>query len=445
MHRGTLTAQGILIRGKRESSCFGLLGADKDVLIPYFNVLSGVPAGTGTRVAFVQPEKPHTVDSIVLEFNRSEQPDQTDALMDENHGSSVFGTHPILRHKLFIIINPHGGPGKADHIFRRFCKPVFDAAGVSMEIVYTTHSKHATTIAREADLASYDAIVCVSGDGIPHEVINAIMKRPDAAQILQRVPICQLPGGSGNALSNSVTGGDNFGICSLNVIKGIAFAVDLMYITQGSDHLWSFLSQSYGIIADCDLGTEDWRWMGGARFTVGVVLKTLAMNRYPGKVAYKRVPQAELDSSVHDDKVNPEFTPKYGTVNDPLPQEWSLETHPDLSMFYVGKMPYMSADALVFPYSRASDGAMDMILWDTDLGRIPSLMLLDSMSSGQHTNNRAVRYEKISAYRLMPEIEAFVSVDGEFFPCKPFQVEIAPKACLFVSPTGDYDYGEFQP
>jgi sphingosine kinase len=47
--------------------------------------------------------------------------------------------------------------------------------------------------------------------------------------------------------------------------------VDLFSVTQGGKRSISFMSQSLGLMADLDIGTENLRWMGDARFVFGFV------------------------------------------------------------------------------------------------------------------------------------------------------------------------------
>lgn len=43
----------------------------------------------------------------------------------------------------------------------------------------------------------------MSGDGLPHEALNGLRKRPDFDEIAH-IPIGPLPGGSGNALCSTL-------------------------------------------------------------------------------------------------------------------------------------------------------------------------------------------------------------------------------------------------
>ena len=46
--------------------------------------------------------------------------------------------------------------------------------------------------------------------------------------------------------------------------------VDVFSVTQGGKRTISFMSQSLGLMADLDIGTDNLRWMGDARFLFGL-------------------------------------------------------------------------------------------------------------------------------------------------------------------------------
>lgn len=45
--------------------------------------------------------------------------------------------------------------------------------------------------------------------------------------------------------------------------------VDLCSVTQKDRRTFSYMSQATGLMADLDMGTENLRWMGDARFIYG--------------------------------------------------------------------------------------------------------------------------------------------------------------------------------
>lgn len=365
------------------------------------------------------------------------------------------GCHsPKTRLPLMVIVNPNSGTGNALEKYHACAAPVFAAAGIQTKVVITEYPGHATDISRRLSKESYDTIICVSGDGLPHEVLNGLATREDdAMEALQHFGLAQLPGGSGNAMCLSLNDGTNdWTAVALGIVKGVAEPADLMSISQGNERFVSFLSQSYGIVADCDLGTEDMRWMGGARFTVGIIQKCLARKRYPCEIAYCQASsntpssssastsaqtesgqnRVQAGSLVGPQDLLPEMTSVH--VSDPVPPHWVKERHTDLSMFYVGKMPWMSRDALVFPRCEMLDGAMDMIYWDNSFGSVKALSALARFGKGTHVASVPV-YRKVRAYRLTPLIvDQFLSIDGESYPCAPLQVDMLPGAARFITP-----------
>ena len=216
--------------------------------------------------------------------------------------------------KLKVLINPVGGPGKALPLFQSRIRPVLEAAGCIMNVTVTTHVNHGLEIAQTLSLEEgYDAIVCVSGDGMLHEVLNGLAQRADAREALQ-TPVAPIPTGSGNAVALNLLGvaeGFNLALACLNLIKGQVMPLDVCSITQPADALdaptvrppkrqagarngrasqgaaspvslnsaptapytihYSFLSQAIGLMADVDLGTEDMRALGDTRFVLGYI------------------------------------------------------------------------------------------------------------------------------------------------------------------------------
>jgi sphingosine kinase len=50
---------------------------------------------------------------------------------------------------------------------------------------------------------------------------------------------------------------------------GLPMKVDVFSVTQKGKRSISFMSQSLGLAADLDIGTENLRWMGETRFMYG--------------------------------------------------------------------------------------------------------------------------------------------------------------------------------
>lgn len=347
--------------------------------------------------------------------------------------------------RLLILINPFGGKGYAKSLYTEYAAPIFEAARCKLDVETTRHAGHATEIAEQLDIDAYDAVVCCSGDGLPHEVLNGLAKKPNAGEALAKVAVAMLPRGSGNALAWNTFGTNSVSLVALSIVKGLRTAVDLASVTQAdsSSRRLSFLSQSYGIVAESDLGTDHLRWMGAARFTYGLLVRLMGKTLYPCDLALKveiddktkikehyrvykaqRPPQRPVGGGDIQSRELPPL--RYGTTRDKIPDDWQQISSDTMGNFYAGNMAIMSADANFFPSALPNDGLMDVVTIDGTIGRLKALTMLKAVETGGFYDYDDVVVRKVSAYRLTPRMSSkgFISVDGESLPFEPFQVEV---------------------
>ncbi|OBA23347.1 hypothetical protein METBIDRAFT_36414 [Metschnikowia bicuspidata var. bicuspidata NRRL YB-4993] len=357
--------------------------------------------------------------------------------------------------RVMIVLNNFGGQGNARKIYQSQILPVLQAAHVEYAYMETEYSGHASDIARELELSEYDIIACCSGDGVPHEVMNGFYQRADREQAFEQIAITQLPCGSGNALSLSSFGTNSAGIAAVKMLKLARKRMDAMAVTQGSTTKISFLSQAYGIIADSDIGTEHLRWMGPMRFDFGVTQRLITNTTYPCDLFVKYVlrDNDEIQGHYNKHRFNPvddrgatelELVARFPTFDVLPPADWEQlprEITDNLSIFYVGKMPYVLSDAQFFPAALPNDGCMDMIITSAKTSFFKMAKLLFSIDKGRHIDSPDVLHAKISAYRLVPRIGAenhFISVDGESFPFEPLQVEVLSRTLTVLLDEGAF-------
>ncbi|KDQ12244.1 hypothetical protein BOTBODRAFT_134730 [Botryobasidium botryosum FD-172 SS1] len=372
------------------------------------------------------------------------------------------------RRRLKILINPAGGPGRARKAFQTSVEPILKAAKCSLDVTYTTHRHHATEVCASLPL-EYDAIIALSGDGLPHEIFNGLAQRPDATEALA-IPVVPVPTGSANGFFLNLLGvkdGFDLALASLNIIKGRKMNIDLCSITQNDKRSFSFFTQCVGLLAELDLGTEGWRWMGDTRFVVGFIRSAIANKPCPVKVSM-RIVASDKKQMVADMKALRKAPPTWTSVpssrplsdNDPdtrfPPEPRSTAFPPDrfdehdeedwwtfdksLCCVYAGTMPYMGRDLLSHPCAQPSDGLMDVVIQETT-SRGKLLSMLDGADKGRPFWLDQTHYFKVSAYRvspLNPSDTGYVSIDGEAYPFAPFQVEAHPGIAATLSLYGRY-------
>ncbi|KAJ9495379.1 sphinganine kinase lcb4 [Exophiala xenobiotica] len=486
----------VLDDGLRRDSgfdCFGLLRqkTTNTRSIPYFNVLwteivkdeltiryakpTSKSANSSVNVAYIN----YTIENSTLAQEKACR--WVERLLDRAYGRAQ------RNKRVKLLINPFGGAGKAPKIYAKSIEPIFAAARCEVDVERTTHSGHALEICENLDINAFDVVASASGDGLPHECINGLGRKPNAAEALRKVAVVQLPCGTGNAMSWNLTGTGEPSTAALCIVKGLRTPMDLVSVTQGNTRTLSFLSQSLGIVAESDLGTENIRWMGDVRFIFGFLVRLLGKTVYPMDIAVKTeiedkedirrhyaehmanrkrqggaLSHADLDGPL-DTSTGLGLPPlHYGTINDPLPEDagWTpMMSYPNIGNFYSGNMAMMAADAPFFPASLPCDGLLDLITIDGDISRMKAVDLLLSVPKGTFFDKECVRYRKVSAIRVVPkfgsmakrsENEArqnklgqmldrigaagngrnasrdggYFSVDGEKMPFQPFQVEV---------------------
>ena len=141
--------------------------------------------------------------------------------------------------KLLVLLNPNAGAGRGGLIFTRCVDPVFRAAGIDFDTITTERSGHASDICLELarsrmhlNAVRYDAVVCVSGDGMLHEAIQGFARSCGGhadllKEVLAAVALAIVPAGSGNGVAASLRMGDPLK-AALAIVRGKPSPVDLM-------------------------------------------------------------------------------------------------------------------------------------------------------------------------------------------------------------------------
>ncbi|KAJ5798831.1 uncharacterized protein N7503_006336 [Penicillium pulvis] len=445
---------------KSARGCCGLRKSEQTKLpraISLYNILDVQAEPSNLTITYAESSSKEDVAVKTLHYSVSDKESPTVEGWANKLLSASYGDVPRTR-RLKILINPFGGQGKAQALYQKQAAPIFAAAGCKLDVQTTQHQGHAIEIAEQLDVNAYDAIVCCSGDGLPYEVFNGLGKRPNAREALAKLPVALLPCGSGNAMTWSCFGTGSVSVAALAVVKGLRTPLDLMSISQKGTRTLSFLSSSFGIIAESDLGTDNIRWMGAQRFTYGYLARVMSNRVWPCDLAIKvDIDDKEAIKQHYAEYTNREPDPmadlhrieaaekspalpelKYGTVSDELPQDWQVVPGEKMGNFYAGNMAIVTKDANFFPASLPNDGFMDIITVDGTISRLTSLGMISEVATGAFFHRPEVSLRKATAFRLVPhQKEGYISIDGESIPFEAFQVEIHPGLGTVLSKSGN--------
>jgi sphingosine kinase len=187
-----------------------------------------------------------------------------------------------------VFVNPRSGTGKATKMLLNNVFNIWNEAGLTNHIIFTEYLGHAKDCVRKLDLGRYRGIVVISGDGILYEVLNGLFEREDWETAI-KIPLGQIPGGSANALSSCVayTSNEQFNNLTLEEFSSVAaFSLARLYKPQPLDlislqlsngkFVHSLLNLEWSIVADVDAESEQYRFMGEARFVIGCLIRIMS-------------------------------------------------------------------------------------------------------------------------------------------------------------------------
>ncbi|XP_057512473.1 sphingosine kinase 1-like isoform X1 [Actinidia eriantha] len=339
--------------------------------------------------------------------------------------------------RLLILVNPFGGKKCASKMFLDDVKPLLEDANVEFTVQETKCQLYAKEVAQSLDLSKYDGIVCVSGDGVLVEVINGLLEREDWDAAI-KMPIGVIPAGTGNGMAKSLL--DSVGhTCTvynatLAIIRGNKRSLDVATILQGETRFFSVLMLAWGLVADIDIESEKYRWMGSARLDFYALQRIFHLRKYNGRISF--VPAPGFEAYGEPSSQEGHFVGK--DISDPSRSEplkvhqcgyrgpnvdfesssWRKIDGPFVSI-WLHNVPWGSEDTKAAPDAKFSDGYLDLIL----MGNCPKLALLSLMTelnNGNHVNSPHVLYLKVKAFVLEPGPRAddatkggIIDADGE--------------------------------
>ena len=358
--------------------------------------------------------------------------------------------------KLLIFVNPASGTGQAINTYNK-ALPLLNKGNVTTRVVFTEYKNHAYDYVQNLKINEYDGIIVCSGDGIMHEIINSIFNRNDKdifinniilGVIINNIILGVIPGGSANALCKVISNynDDNNDLENFiyYILKGNSKYIDIQeyeLLTEQnvSKKIYSFLSLTWGIIADIDLESECLRCLGGeARFTIMGVIRWLWLREIYGNLMILK----------EDSNVNINDIP---SIKENLSDEFisnNMEVFNDkFNLFLANNTKFISENNYTNPLSELDDGKNDILfLKNSDSGKFLLFkelvyylddgdMLFSDKDKKEFVNG--IHYKKCKFFRLIPKINLTqnndvnvsvlnnftfsYSIDGEKYPICPIQ------------------------
>ncbi|XGW04615.1 hypothetical protein V3C99_015645 [Haemonchus contortus] len=371
-----------------------------------------------------------------------------------------------LNNRVLVLINPFSGQQQAEKLWAIHGAKVLQAASIKSDIIRTEYRQHATEIMLDLDIDRYDAVLVMSGDGLVTEIICGLIMRKDRERAL-KFPICHVPGGTSNALAAAIcyTCNEPFSPRNLFILECCLMATRPRYLplrlyvveTQYDGTRSMFMSATWGLIADIDLGSERFRWAGMIRLHIEAILRILQLDKvatYRARLSYipvncKRTsrntmlrfncdrklfgeghfdyidvyqatgdePQRNANFSSMEEALEGTSLVKIPPLDHPLDETWET-VEGNWVMANVSTLSHLGSDIPFLPSARLDETTMYLTLidWNTVKSRLHVGHLFTFMEGSKHLAHPCMQIIPVKAVRIEPlSEEGHFAIDGEPF------------------------------
>ncbi|KAL3791593.1 hypothetical protein HJC23_012183 [Cyclotella cryptica] len=370
--------------------------------------------------------------------------------------------------RYLVILNPFSGGGGvnsktgAKYVYEKMLNPMLEQIGIEHDALMTLREGHArdrmkirlsrsakesegstdershhnennctiNTDTESKDISEYNAIIAMGGDGILFEIMQGIHARADEKELFAKLKFGIIGCGTSNGLAKSILhwSGENYGPLEsiFQICKGSTAPLDIAsyQLANTSKTYTSFLTFSWGLIADCDLESECIRWLGSLRQDIWAVYRgILCRKKYRARLSYLPPNSAGgVTGEVNSTEFGKPLSNKWVTIED------------DFIVFWACNVSHAAHNMYNCPMAKMNDGMFHILVVRGSCSRIRLLEMLLKLESGNHIHCRDLEVIDCVAYRLTPLSEnSYNDLDGELIESGPIQAHIIPFGAQFFA------------
>jgi len=130
--------------------------------------------------------------------------------------------HQHQHQRYLVVVNPFSGTKKGKHIYETIVKKMLDESGIQHDVLWTEYAGHAsermmmmknpnnhkdgtdTDTGNQRDMAEYDGVIAMGGDGILAEILKGLKSRSDCDAIMDRIKFGIVGCGTSNGLAKTL-------------------------------------------------------------------------------------------------------------------------------------------------------------------------------------------------------------------------------------------------
>jgi len=261
------------------------------------------------------------------------------------------------RQKYLVVVNPFSGKKTGNSVYDTVVSKMLRECGVEHDVVVTKYAGHASQLMRKVDeqdeenvmdIANYDAIIALGGDGILSELLQGLRTRDDYEATLQRIKFGIVGCGTCNGLAASLlhASKEKYDVLESTFLlcKGQSSKCDMATYQTMNKSYTGFLTLSWAMIANIDIDSECLRQLGALRNDVWGAWSIVKMKSYKAKLSFLPVDKNYVEG---------EF--EYPDINDDVPSNWTT-IEDDIILFWASQVTHSAYNVLQSPRSRLNDG-----------------------------------------------------------------------------------------
>jgi len=356
---------------------------------------------------------------------------------------------PLRPTKYLVVINPFSGTAKSHSIYKSTVRKMLVECGVEHDLFVTRYAGHASERMQEdyrssndddnggavemeeegTDVAEYDGVVAMGGDGILYEMMQTLWTRTDSEELMDRLRVGIVGCGTSNGLAKGLLyrSGEKYDALESTflICKGNTSKMDLSSYQTRTKQYISFLTYSWALIADIDIESECLRFAGVLRHDIWALWRVINLKRYRGRLSYLPPPSSYKDDDVEKVGVSQD---DLAPLNEPVPSSWTT-IEEDFILFWACQQTHGAWNVHNSPDSELQDGIFRIFIIREPCSRLELAKILLSFENASHVSYKRVEFIECVAFRLEPiTLGSFNDLDGEVIEAGPIQARVLPAA-----------------
>lgn len=279
-----------------------------------------------------------------------------------------------MNRRVKLIFNSHADRGRAWNIASAL-QSIVERYG-NTTWAATEYPTHATELADQAAQEGYDAVVAIGGDGTAHEVVNGLMRNPEAKRPLFGC----VPVGSGNDFSANVGIVQDPEQAMHRIYTGDVKTIDIMKIKDNTGHV-EYVDNTLGIQfgAFATLHSHSITRLQGFMMYLWAVIKTIILNH--------DAPHIKME-----------------TDGETIEQE--------IQYLVLCNGPREGGGFFVAPDAIPDDGVLDYAMI-RKVSRLMMFRIVPEVMNGTHGKFKQVKLGRFKKLKLVSERPLAIHTDGE--------------------------------